>query len=473
MSVTEKIKRKIGSFGISTKITLAYAACFTILLGVINFAMWLGVMNALYVPAEKAILFSMERVKKVFVELEEHYVTFNPNAFRGALVAGVVLRVTDADGKVFIDTDEKYPSLEKFDAGILRDPPLFSFDEFDVARVGSGLIYRAKMEYTHDGETVTLYFFRTITAEVNLFENLDRILLMLDFFGILLSIGLGYVMSRRVLTPIKTMNELAREIAFEKMSGRIPISETEDELNQLAKTLNEMLDRLQGGINQQQKFVSDASHELRTPAAVIKGYIDFIETYGTADEALLKENLKVIGSEAQNMQALLENLLFLSRTDQHRQKLHKKDLDLDDIVGDVMSKMKTVVKTHNVTLEKNEPAKIFGDETTVRQMIRIFLDNAVKYTPEGGSIKVSSARDGKNILLKISDSGIGIAAENLEKIFDRFVRIDSEDLVSEANGSGLGLSIAKWIADRHGIKISVESELGRGTTFTLKIPLKN
>ena len=202
------------------------------------------------------------------------------------------------------------------------------------------------------------------------------------------------------------------------------------------------------------------------------GYIDFIETYGTADEALLKENLKVIGSEAQNMQALLENLLFLSRTDQHRQKLHKKDLDLDDIVGDVMSKMKTVVKTHNVELEKNTPAKIFGDETTIRQMIRIFLDNAVKYTPEGGSIKVSSVRDGKNILLKISDSGIGIAPENREKIFDRFCRIDSEDLVSAVNGSGLGLSIAKWIADRHDIKISVDSALGRGTTFTLEIPLK-
>ena len=185
----------------------------------------------------------------------------------------------------------------------------------------------------------------------------------------------------------------------------------------------------------------------------------------------MKENLKVIGSEAQNMQALLENLLFLSRTDQHRQKLNKKILDLDDIVGDVMSKMKTVVKTHTVELLKNDPAKIFGDETTIRQMIRIFLDNAVKYTPEGGKISVSSARDGDKILLAVSDTGIGIAPENQKKIFDRFFRVDSEDLVSEANGSGLGLSIAKWIADSHAITISVASEVGKGTTFTLAIPL--
>ena len=106
-------------------------------------------------------------------------------------------------------------------------------------------------------------------------------------------------------------------------------------------------------------------------------------------------------------------------------------------------------------------------------MLRIFLDNAVKYTPEGGTIKVFSKINGKKILLNISDSGIGIAPENQKKIFDRFFRIDSEDLVSEANGSGLGLSIAKWIADSHGIKISVASTLGKGTTFTLAVPISS
>jgi len=472
MTVIKKIEQLIKGFSISTKITFFYSICFIVLLGAINFAMWIGVMSALYNPAEKTILYSMEQVKKVLTELEENYSTYNPNDFRGALVAGVVLRAVSERGEVFIDTDKNYPSIERFNKGILLDPPIFAdIDNFDIARIGSALIYRAQMDYTHDGETVTLYFFRTITSELTLFDNLAKFLLALDFFGILLAIGLGWEISRKILTPIKTMNESAREIAFEKMSGRIPIGAANDELNELAKTLNEMLDRLQGGINKQQKFVSDASHELRTPAAVIKGYIDFIETYGTADEALLKENLKVIGSEAQNMQALLENLLFLSRTDQHRQKLNKKILDLDDIIGDVMIKMKTVVKTHHVELINNTPAKIFGDETTIRQMLRIFLDNAVKYTPEGGLIRVSSVVDGEKVILSISDSGIGIAPENQTRIFERFIRIDSENLVSETNGSGLGLSIAKWIADNHSMNISVASELGKGTTFTLTIPI--
>ncbi|MBR2732693.1 MAG: HAMP domain-containing histidine kinase [Selenomonadaceae bacterium] len=473
MSIVDNIKRKCNGFGISTKITFAYSACFIILLLIINAAMWFGVMDALYSPAEKTIRFSMKRVEQALDALETNYDGYNPFAFRGALVAGVVLRVVDESGEILIDTDETYPSIEMFNAGILLDPPIYADKEFEIARLGSALVYCAKINYVREGQNFTLYFFRTITSELTLLDNLAKLLIGLDVLGILIALVVGRFVSRKVLTPIKTMNELAREIAFEKMGGRIPLRTADDELSELAKTLNEMLDRLQGGIKKQQKFVSDASHELRTPAAVIKGYIEFIESYGTADEALLKENLKVIGSEAKNMQDLLENLLFLSRTDQNRQRLNKKILDLDDIVGDVMSKMRTVVKTHNVELVSNPPAKIFGDETTIRQMIRIFLDNAVKYTPVGGSISVASKIVGGKILLSISDSGIGIAPENCKKIFDRFFRIDSEDLVSEANGSGLGLSIAKWIADSHGITIDVDSALGKGTTFTLNIPLNS
>ena len=471
MSVIEKFRRKLGGFEISTKITFGYAACFITLLILINAAMWVGVMLALYRPAENSIRHSMSQIKEVFEELEKNEDAFNPAEFRGALVAGVVLRAVDERGIVFIDTDKKYPSLKMFNENILSDPPIFASDDFEIAQIGSALIYRAEMNYTHDGKTVTLYFFRTITSELKLFDQLEKFLFALDVLGIIAALLIGRYLSRRVLTPIKTMNDLAREIAFDKLGGRIPIGTADDELSDLAKTLNQMLDRLQGGINRQQQFVSDASHELRTPAAVIKGYIEFIETYGTKDEELLRENLKIIGSEAQNMQALLENLLFISRTDQNRQKLNKKTLDLDDIVGDVMQKMKVAIKTHKVELLKNEPAQIFGDETTIRQMIRIFLDNAVKYTPEGGAIKVSSEVAGDKVLLSISDTGIGIAPENLNKIFDRFFRVGSEELVSVANGSGLGLSIAKWIADSHSIKISVASELGAGTTFTLTIPI--
>ena len=233
MSTIDKVKRRINGFGISTKITLAYAACFILLLIIINAVMWLGVMNSLYSPAERSLRRSMERIQLVLEELETNYSSFNPNAFRGALVTGVVLRVVDERGEVFIDTDENYPSVEMFDKGRIKNPPIFADDEFQIARIGSAWIYRAQMDYTHDGETVTLYFFRTITSELNLFSDLEKLLFALDVLGIVGALVVGRMVSRRVLTPIKTMNELAREIAFEKMEGRIPLGDADDELNEL------------------------------------------------------------------------------------------------------------------------------------------------------------------------------------------------------------------------------------------------
>ena len=180
MKVIKSLRRRVNGFEISTKITLGYAACFFLLMVVINAAMWFGVMTALYEPAEKTIRYSMEQIKKVLDELEENYGTYNPNDFRGALVVGVVLRAVDERGNVFIDTDPKYPSIERFNSGLLKNPPVFADNEFDIARIGSALVYRAQMDYTHDGETVTLYFFRTITSELKLFDALEKFLLALD-----------------------------------------------------------------------------------------------------------------------------------------------------------------------------------------------------------------------------------------------------------------------------------------------------
>ena len=462
----EKIRQRYNKFGISAKITVTYTICFIILLMLTNLVMSFGVFFALYRPAEKTIQYSMQQVQKLLEQLEQNE-NVNPHIIREPLVPGVVLRVADSNDNVFIDTDPRYPSLEKFNGAKMNNPPIFADKSMDVADIGSALIYRAKLDYVHEGEHFILYFFRTITSEKKFFDDLQNFLIFLDIVGVLLAVFVGNFISKKTLKPIKTMTNLAKEIAFKNMDGRIPISPAEDELTELAKTLNKMLDRLQGGISKQQKFVSDASHELRTPATIIKGYIEILEKYGMTDRELLDESVEAIRSEAKNMQSLLENLLFLARTDQNRQKLNKENFELSEMISDVMNKMKTVITSHNVRLLENDSAEIFGDKTTILQMIRIFLDNATKYTPTGGTIEVSSVREGENIFVKISDSGVGIAPENQEKVFERFFRIDCEDSVK---GTGLGLSIAKWIADQHGIKIKLESELGKGTTFTLKIP---
>ena len=470
MSVIDRLKRKYNGFEISTKITLAYATFFALLLGLINFVMWLGFMNALFAPAERTITYSMIEVANVLENLNDNYASFDKDPFRGKLVTGVVLRVVADDGKLIVDTDENYPSIENFNSGIMRDPPLFSDEDLQISQFQNALIYCGTMRFEpKDAQGATLYFFRTITSELKTFHRMEKILFGIDAVGLILALFAGFWLSRKTLTPIKEMNEVAREIVFENMNGRIPIGSANDELAELAKTLNAMLDRLQAPIQSQQQFVSYASHELRTPATVFLGYVDVLEKFGTDNPELMKESIEAIRSEANNLQSLLERISFLSRLDQHRLKIEKETLDLDDIVEEVMRKMTIAVKSHEIYLLKNTPAKIYGDATLIRQMIRVFLENAVKYTPEGGSVKVSSRRDGKKIFLSIADSGIGIAPENQSKIFERYFRVNNENY--KAKGSGLGLAMAKAIADLHDIKIRVESEHGRGTTFTLEIPV--
>ena len=472
MGIVEKIKGFYKNFDISLKITCIYAACFVALLVVINLAIWFGVSYALYEPAGKTIEYSMKNVQELLTKLEKNVSGFNPNSIRDPLVSGVVLRVVDDDGNFFADTDPHYPTIEMFEEYKLENPSIFAKKDFEVANLeGRALVYRARMDYFHEGEHFTFYFFRTITSMKKTFDDLFKFLVLLDIFGIIFAIGAGVFVSRKVLNPIKTMTKMAKGIAFGNMSGRIPIPPANDELTELAKTFNDMLNRLQGGISQQQQFVSDASHELRTPATVIAGYIEVLEKYSD-DKTLFNESVEAIRSEAQNMKNLLESLLFLARADQNTQKLHKENFSMSEMIFDITHKMQKVISTHEIILLENDSAEFFGDKTKIQQMLRIFLDNAIKYTPAGGKISVSSKVDGKNICVKISDTGIGISKENLPKIFSRFFRIDSENLVAETNGSGLGLSIAEVIAYNHNIKINVESELGKGTTFILTMERK-
>ena len=174
------------------------------------------------------------------------------------------------------------------------------------------------------------------------------------------------------------------------------------------------------------------------------------------------------------MQELIEKLLFLARADQKRQVLHMETLDMGRLLEEVMGKMKLVTKTHSVELLECQRASVYGDKVTLRQLLRIFLENSIKYTPAGGHITASCRilPDGKHLEIILADDGIGIAEADQKKIFERFYRVDtSRTKGTGAGGTGLGLSIAKWIAEQHGIAISMESALGKGTKMHLLVPL--
>lgn len=393
------------------------------------------------------------------------------------MVPGVFLKITDAEGDVVYDTDVFSPSLQQLQEHVREQPPLWANPNFQVVEIGNFVIYYKEVPVAINGEHYSLHFFRTITTETRLLGFIQQILLVEMVLGLVLALFLGYFVSQRLLQPIRSMTDTVKSIEVSDLGTRLEVSSTKDELYELAVTFNCMLERIQQGFDQQQRFVSDASHELRTPVTVIRGYADMLSRWGRHDEETLQEGLEAIGSEAENMQELIEKLLFLARADQKRQILHKELLDMQALVGDVFRKMQMAVDSHHLQLLANEPAMVLADKVTMRQMLRIFLENAVKYTPAGGVIRLSSSRCPENagcLELMIEDTGIGIAEEEQEKIFQRFYRVDSSRTkeAGQPGGTGLGLSIAKWIADRHGIKIRVESQPGAGTRFTLKIPLQ-
>ena len=339
-----------------------------------------------------------------------------------------------------------------------------------VAEMERASIYYAKIPVIKDGSAYELHFFRTITAEKQFFAMLQRTLLATNLLGFLIALLSGWFLSSRILKPIRDMTAAARRIEVERMDERIPTRPVRDELNELAKTFNHMLNRLQTGVLRQQRFVSDASHELRTPVTVILGYADMLSRWGKEDGEVLAEGIDAIKNEATGMQKLIEKLLFLARADQKRQTLKKEIFELSEAVLDVMKKTKLVTLTHNVEILYLDEGLVYADKDSFKQMMRIFLENSVKYTPEGGHITAELRRKGDALHLWLNDDGIGIAKEHQEKIFERFYRVDTSR-TKEKGGTGLGLSIARWIADENDITIRVVSDVGEGTSIELTIPI--
>lgn len=392
------------------------------------------------------------------------------------MVPGVFLKITDAEGDVVYDSDVYSPSLADLRGHIREQPPLWANPNFQVVEAGNFVIYYREVPILLQGEPYSLHFFKTITAETRLLGLIQQILLVEMLLGIVCALLFGYLVSQRLLQPVRSITDTVNAIGVDDLSTRLMVSATKDELSELAVTFNCMLERIQQGFRQQQRFVSDASHELRTPVTVIKGYADMLNRWGRQDAETLQEGLEAIGSEAEDMQELIENLLFLARADQKRQIIHKEPLAMQALVEDVFKKLQLTDSCHQFQLAANEPATVLADKVMMKQMLRIFLENAIKYTPSDGIITLSSRRSPINdgcLELAVADTGIGIPPEEQERIFQRFYRVDNSRTraAGQPGGTGLGLSIAQWIAEQHEIKIRVESQLGMGTSFYLTIPL--
>ena len=294
-------------------------------------------------------------------------------------------------------------------------------------------------------------------------------LLALEILFIIIIIITGYLASKRLLKPIYVMTETVKNVTINQLDARLDVRGSQNEFRDLAKTFNSMLDRLQSSYEVQNRFVSDASHELRTPISVIQGYANLLDRWGKDDRTVLEESIAAIKTEAEDMKNLIEKLLFLARGDKDTQKIEKTDFNTKELLDEIIKETKLIDDKHEVVSVRNEGMILNADRSLLKEVIRIFVDNSVKFTPEGGKIELQCYSRDNITFFTVEDSGMGISKEDLPNIFDRFYRAD-KSRTKNTGGTGLGMAIAKWIVLKHGGDIKVQSEINVGTKIVIELP---
>ena len=309
-------------------------------------------------------------------------------------------------------------------------------------------------------------------SEAAMRQSLRELLLVL-VLGLPIAVALaglgGYTLARRALAPVERMTERARSITAERLSDRLPVAHPDDEMGRLATVFNETLARLEGSFEQMRQFTADVSHELRTPLTAIRsvGEVGLREHRGDA------EYRSIIGSmleEVDRLASLVDRLLTLSRAEMGVSKVSRDDIDLHALADEVVSHLSVLAeeKKQSITVESAGTPHASGDRLVVRQAVINLVDNAIKFSPTGGRIRIRVAETSRDVVFDVIDSGPGIDPEARTRIFDRFYRAATATTV--APGTGLGLSIAKGAVEANAGRLTLESSAAGGSTFRITLP---
>lgn len=309
---------------------------------------------------------------------------------------------------------------------------------------------------------------RRVDGEYSFLHSL-LLLIVLNAAAALVSLVAGRAVARRMLRPLSQMIARARAIDAGALDVRLSVPENGGELRDLAETLNAMLARVQDAFVRQGQFTQDASHELRTPLSVLQGNAELLARWGKDDPAVRDRCVAAILRQSDYMRRLADSLLFLSRGDRGMQLAEKRALDVPALLGELIDERRLIDPRHVYTLDAPKDMMIAADETMLRQLLIILLDNAAKYTPEGGGVHLSATRARKSAVIALSDEGCGVPDDQLDKIFERFYRVDKARS-RETGGTGLGLAIAKVIVALHGGHIHAEKSECGGLRVVAELP---
>jgi len=344
----------------------------------------------------------------------------------------------------------------------------------DIAVSGDPFrLYRTDLGLDHG--PFILHVFHSLTEEQAMQRQLGLLFLVLVPLTLLLAGWVGYFMAKKALQPVAEMRKQAQKITASSLDERLIVKNEHDELGQLTVVMNELLARLSASFEQQKRFMADASHELRTPIAIVRGEseVALLKPDRAMDD--YRQSLAVINDESQRLTKIVEDLFTLARADAGQFRTHFEPVYLNDIIADSVRSIGVLAREKNIRIEvsTNEEMPMDADEALLRRLFLNLLDNAVKYNRNGGSVSVAGETSNVHYRVQIADSGPGIASSEHPFIFDRFYRSDKSRnriLETETSGAGLGLAIAKWIAEIHDGKIDLISSSDAGSTFAVSFP---
>jgi two-component system, OmpR family, heavy metal sensor histidine kinase CusS len=356
----------------------------------------------------------------------------------------------------------------------VRDPHGEALIESRVVANARGSRWRYRTlttQATVQGRTYRIVVAAPMDGTVAALRHVREVLLLATPGVLLIASLCGYWISRRALKPVDEITRAAQTIGIENLSQRLEVPASADELTRLSQTWNGMLERLEGAVKRLSQFTADASHELRTPIALIRATAELTLRRERSAETY-REALKHIMDETDRTARLIEDLLLLARADAGLPALPLDRVELTPLVRDVCEQGQILAQERQLEISTEapeQPVYVDANDPALRRLLLLLVDNAMKYTPAGGHITVSVAQDSSGPTVTVSDTGIGIPLSALPHVFERFYRVD-ESRNREAGGAGLGLSIAQWIAERHHARLEAESVVGRGSAFRVRFP---
>lgn len=454
-------------FSISLRLGIWYAGLSVLGFALFGIAMWFVLTSSMLAWKDRTLQMRATRVQAALATMsrrDDAAMIKRLNEVVGLLPEGELIRVARNDGQPLFPRDVASHTSRL----PLSSCPIPSLRDVFVGREK----YRQMcMPALYAGDTVYVVAPSPLLEDRILLRNFTYGLLRTIPFILLLSGVGGYVLSRRALRPVDLLIAEAKTITPDNLTRRLTVSAADDQLRRLAMEWNGLLSRIHSAMSQVAQFTADASHELRTPVAYIRATAEYSLGLPSLDDET-REGLCAIVDEARLMSDLLENLLTLARLDMTPGSLRSETADVGSVIAEVAEYFRPAVnqKEQALTVMPTDAvrASVCMSALHLRRILTVILDNAVKYTPVRGRITVACNMH-ETVDVVVADSGIGIAAEHLGRIFDRFYRVD-QSRTDVTEGVGLGLSIAKLIAELYGARIDVVSSVGQGTTVTMRLP---